>query len=288
MRKPLSTGSRESSAEPGRTKEHRPEIHSTQGAQTLMRGLDVLEAIAAGATDLPALAKTLGTTRTTTHRLASALVDRRYLNFTPREGYSLGPKLLELGFQARRDMPLSKTAHRHLVRLAEQTLDTVQLGILDDGVVFYIDKVPGQRRFEIRSTIGDRRPVWSTGLGKALVLDMDEARWAGFFDARGAGLPPPTLEARETFLEQMRTYARAGVAYDLEESEPQLRCVAAPIRDASGAIVAAVSVSSIAQYMQPERMQTLSRDVLETAMTISSALGWRASGGPVADDQRPE
>lgn len=283
MRKSLSKGARERDAAPGQTTDQRPETHGTQGAQTLMRGLDVLEAIAAGAADLPTLAMRLGTTRTTTHRLASALVDRRYLNFAPREGYSLGPKLLELGFQTRRDMPLSKAAHSHLVRLAEQTLDTVQLGILDDGVVFYIDKVPGQRRFEIRSTIGDRRPVWSTGLGKALVLDMGEERWAGFFDARGASLPPPSREARDTFLAHMRTYARAGVAFDLEESEPQLRCVAAPIRDASGAIVAAVSVSSIAQYMQPERMQSLSHDVLETAMAISAALGWRA-GRPPADD----
>ncbi|CAH1650797.1 MULTISPECIES: IclR family transcriptional regulator [unclassified Chelatococcus] len=276
MRKALPTGSLESGTRRDRALGDRPEATGTQGAQTLMRGLDVLEAIASGATDLPALAKQLGTTRTTTHRLASALVDRGYLTFTPREGYSLGPKLLELGFRARRDMPLSKVAHSHLQRLAEHTLDTVQLGILDEGVVFYIDKVPGQRRFEIRSSVGDRHPVWCTGLGKALVLDMSEARWGAFFDARGPDLTPPSPGARTTWFDQMRSYAERGVAFDLEESEPQLRCVAAPIRDASGMIVAAVSVSSLAPYMQPERMQTLSRDVLETASAISAALGWNA------------
>ncbi|CAH1694740.1 D-galactonate regulator, IclR family [Hyphomicrobiales bacterium] len=274
MRKAVSTGTLENGVGPDRAKERRPEAPGTQGAQTLMRGLDVLEAIASGATDLPALAKKLGTTRTTTHRLASALVDRRYINFTPREGYSLGPKLLELGFQARRDMPLSKAAHGHLQRLAEHTLDTVQLGILDEGVVFYIDKVPGQRRFEIRSSVGDRHPVWCTGLGKALVLDMSEARWASFLDARGPGLPPLSPSSRTAWFDQMRSYAQKGVAFDLEESEPQLRCVAAPIRDASGAIVAAVSVSSLAPYMQPDRMQALSHDVRETARAISAALGW--------------
>ncbi|MBS7699663.1 MULTISPECIES: IclR family transcriptional regulator [unclassified Chelatococcus] len=274
MRKALPTASRENDVSLERATKHRPKAPGTQGAQTLMRGLDVLEAIASGATDLPALAKKLGTTRTTTHRLASALVDRRYINFTPREGYSLGPKLLELGFQARREMPLSKAAHSHLRRLAEHTLDTVQLGILDEDVVFYIDKVPGQRRFEIRSSIGDRHPVWSTGLGKALVLDMTEAQWAAFFDARRPDLPSPSPSSRTVWFDQMRSYAKRGVAFDLEESEPQLRCVAAPIRDASGAIVAAVSVSSIAPYMQPDRMQVLSQDVLETAKAISAALGW--------------
>jgi DNA-binding IclR family transcriptional regulator len=274
----MSEGSREAHAGKADGSERqptpRPDRHSTAGAQTLMRALDVMEAIATGTVDLAALSAKLGTTRTTTHRLASALVDRRYLNFTPRGGYSLGPKLLELGFRAQRDMPLRQVAHGHLVALAERTQDTVQLGILDEGVVLYLDKVPGQRRFEIRSTIGDRHPVWATGLGKALVLDMTETDWKAFYDIGNAG-GRPSAKARQQWLDRMRSYARTGVAFDLEESAPELRCVAAPIRDAGGAIVAAISVSSIAQYMQPKRMEALSHDVGATAVAISRALGWR-------------
>lgn len=251
-----------------------PERPGTQGAQTLMRALDVLEAIAAGTVDLAALSANLGTTRSTTHRLASALVDRRYLNFSPRGGYSLGPKLLELGFRAQRDMPLRQVAHGHLVELARLTQDTVQLGILDENVVLYIDKVPGQRRFEIRSTIGDRHAVWSTGLGKALILDMSEAEWKAFYDRAAAGARRSAEDWQQS-LARMRAYAQAGAAFDLEESAPELRCVAAPIRDAGGAIVAAISVSSIAQYMQPERMDELSHDVRAAAAAVSRALGWR-------------
>ncbi|MDB5500182.1 MAG: transcriptional regulator [Tardiphaga sp.] len=276
----MSEVSRGASANKGdtnaRQQKPQPDRNGTQGAQTLMRALDVLEAIAGGTADLAALSAKLGTTRTTTHRLASALVDRRYLNFAPRGGYSLGPKLLELGFQAQRNMPLRQVAHAHLVRLAERTQDTVQLGILDDGVVLYLDKVPGQRRFEIRSTIGDRHPVWSTGLGKALVLDMSEAEWKSFFDMASAGGARPSAKARQQWLERMRSYAQVGVTFDLEESAPELRCVAAPIRDASGVIVAALSVSSIAQYMQPERMQALTHDVRATSIAISRALGWQS------------
>ena len=67
------------------------------GSQTLLRGLDVLDAVAEGPISLAKLAQTLELTRSTTHRLAAALVERNYLTLTPREGYQLGPKLLELG-----------------------------------------------------------------------------------------------------------------------------------------------------------------------------------------------
>jgi DNA-binding IclR family transcriptional regulator len=107
-----------------------------------------------------------------------------------------------------------------------------------------------------------------------LVLDKPEADWASFFDMSGAGGARQAAKARQQWLERMRTYAQTGVAFDLEESAPELRCVAAPIRDASGVIVAALSVSSIAQYMQPERMQDLAQDVRATAAAISHALGW--------------
>ncbi len=65
-----------------------------------------------------------------------------------------------------------------------------------------------------------------------------------------------------------------GVAFDHEENEPEVRCVAAPIRDASGAIVAGLSVSSTAQYMDAGRMEHLTGEVRATARTISRALGW--------------
>jgi DNA-binding IclR family transcriptional regulator len=66
----------------------------------------------------------------------------------------------------------------------------------------------------------------------------------------------------------------AGHAFDLEENEDQIRCVAAPVRDVSGKIVAAISVSSAAQYMDDDRMAALSAEVRETAQKISTDLGW--------------
>ena len=247
------------------------------GSQTLLRGLDVLEAVAAGTTSLADLADTLGLHRSTTHRLASTLVGRRYLSFAPRIGYALGPKLLELGFQARAQMSLQRVAREHIETLAAATCDTVHLGILDGPRAFYLDKIAGGRRVEISSRIGERQPLRSTGLGKALILDDTEKRWRELYeheDREGTDYEVPLT----AWLQRMREYARAGYALDLEENEDRIRCVAAPVRDATNGIVGAISVSSAAQYMDDARMQGLAGDVCNAARMISRDLGWRDDG----------
>jgi DNA-binding IclR family transcriptional regulator len=248
------------------------------GSQTLFRGLDVIELVAEGPITLGDLADRLGLTRSTTHRLASALADRRYLTFVPRSGYSLGPKLLELGFRVRDELDLPRVAGPQLERLALMTEDTVHLGVLDRGQVLYLDKIAGKRRINISSRVGELQPVSSTGLGKALILDHDEESWANFFRSENGGQRTPNALAE--WIVRMRNYAQAGYAFDLEENEDQVRCVAAPIRDVAGNITAAISVSSAAQYMNDQRMQALTKDVVETARRISEDLGW--TGAPTA------
>jgi DNA-binding IclR family transcriptional regulator len=243
------------------------------GSQTLLRGLDVIEAVVAGPLNLAELADRLGLTRSTTHRLAANLVERRYLSVRPREGYSLGPKLLELGFMVQQQRELVPAARPHLEALAALTENTVHLGVLDEDRALYLDKIAGRRRIEISSRIGDRQPVTSTGLGKALILDMGETRWRALYD-----LERERLGARQTPLEvwllRMQDYARLGNAFDLEENEDRIRCVSAPIRDVTGQIVGAVSVSGAAQYMIDDRLAALAEDVKAATLAISRELGW--------------
>jgi DNA-binding IclR family transcriptional regulator len=144
--------------------------------------------------------------------------------------------------------------------------------------VLYLDKISGKRRINLSSRVGERQPVSSTGLGKALILDHDEESWINFFRAENGGQPTPT--ALREWLGRMQAYARAGYAFDLEENEDQVRCVAAPIRDVAGRIIAAISVASAAQYMSDARMQLLTKDVMDTARRISEGLGWAAKPTP--------
>ncbi|MEO5774311.1 MAG: IclR family transcriptional regulator [Sphingomicrobium sp.] len=242
------------------------------GSQTLLRGLDVLEAVAEGPIALADLARNLGLNRSTTHRLASALVDRRYLTFIPRLGYSLGPKLIQLGFNAQDDIDVVRLARRHIEALATATEDTVHLGVREGDRALYLDKIPGRRRVDISSRIGERQPLTSTGLGKALLLDEDDRSWNKLFKVEQTG--SPRSSDYDVWLKRMQNYVASGYAFDLEENEDLIRCVAAPIRDAGGRIVAAVSLSSAAQYMNDERMAALTTDVRGTAEAISSELGW--------------
>ncbi|PZO05622.1 MAG: transcriptional regulator [Alphaproteobacteria bacterium] len=250
----------------------------SSSSQTLLRGLDVIEAVSDGVIGLADLATRLGLTRSTTHRLAAALVERQYLNFMPREGYVLGPKLLELGFKAQQQKDLPRVARPYLEALAAVTEDTLHLGVLDKGRALYLDKIPGRRRIEISSRVGERQPLRSTGLGKALLLDQTETHWAEMFD--GEEVNSRSAVDRETWLNRMREYARAGYAFDLEENEDRIRCVAAPIRDVAGRIVGAISLSSAAQYMDDRRMASLPHQVRETANAISRELGWREDAAP--------
>ncbi len=248
------------------------------GSQTLQRGLDLLDQVIDGPVKLAELSERMGLTRSTTHRLANAMVERGFLTFLPREGYQLGPKLLQLGFLAQAQADVVQIARPHIEALAAASGDVVHLGRLDGDHALYLDKIPGRRRVEVSSRIGDRHALTATGLGKALLLDDPEPAWRRLFDAdQAAGTHPIDYDV---WLERMRGYVVQGRAFDLEENEDQIRCVSAPVRDASGAIVAAISLSSAAQYMDDDRMAALSDDVRTTARRISADLGWTQDAKP--------
>ncbi|MEN0108618.1 MAG: IclR family transcriptional regulator [Pseudomonas sp.] len=249
------------------------------GTQTLLRGLGLVHAVASGARDLKQIAQLIGTTRSTTHRLASCLVDERYLRVVPQVGYLLGPKLIELGFQAREALPLVTLATPFLDQLSAATGDTIHLAIREDDDVLYLHKNPGRNGPEMRSRVGHRMPLARTGIGKALMLDCSVAEWQRLYQVSlpaGGKNPlwPDHVEPTwEQFQQRMLEYGAGGYAFDLEDNEPSIRCVAAPVRDASRRIVAAISVASTVPYMSLEKMQALIQPVKAAAAGISAELG---------------
>jgi DNA-binding IclR family transcriptional regulator len=254
----------------------REEKSGPAGSQTLVRGLDLLEAVIESSATLSELARRLELNRSTVHRLASALVERHYLRLIPGDGYSLGHKLLELGYAARQQINLPRIARPYLERLSALTEDTVHLGVLDDNKALYLDKLPGKRRVEIGSRVGERHPLCSTGLGKSLLLDGNTKAWRERYEEEFGKGASNGVQFRK-WQEGMQRYATGGFSFDLEENEDRIRCVGAPVRDETGTIIAAISVSSVAQYMADERMNKLSKLVKETAGEISEELGWSGS-----------
>ncbi len=240
-------------------------------SQTLMRGLDIIEAVSEGVVDIADLANKTGMTYSTAHRILSALQARHYVRRDAVNGYRLGRKLLELGYRAYSQVDLTRLAHPILERLARETSDTVHLGYAEQDQVIYLDKIASRRAVEISSRIGGSKPLISTGIGKALLMDAGEEEWRKIYE-RNAHLLREAVTL-EQWLQTMRAYTKNGYSYDLGEDEQSIRCVAAPVRDSSGRIVAAISVSSTVEYMSPERMTKLVSSVQKAARQISAELG---------------
>lgn len=260
-----------------------PEKPQASGTQTLMRGLALLECVAGGVTDVKGIAARLGTPRSTTHRMLNSLVADGYLHHVPYKGYLLGPKLIALGMRALEQRPLVALARPHIEELARRTGDTVHLGVIEGAEVFYLDKIPNTRGLEMRSRIGLRMPLASTGLGKALMLGLPRERWRALYD-HAAGLTArlndgapdrPPLAPWPEFERRLAAYRDRDWSFDLEENEIGIRCVGAPVRDVRNQVVAAISVASAVPYMPDDRMEELGPIVRATADAISRDLGWK-------------
>lgn len=240
-------------------------------SQTLIRGLDIIEAVANGNKDLAQIAKSTDITYSTAHRIVGALVQRNYLKKQGRD-FVLGRKLLELGFSAYSQVQITQLARPILQQLADQTSDTVHLVEREQNSVIYLDKISSQRAVEISSRIGGIKPLISTGVGKAMLLGQPESEWVDVYNLQNQLLKTPiTLDQ---WLDTMREYRLKGYAYDKGEDEEVVRCVAAPIKSGSGKTIAAVSVSSAVDYMNEQRMKELVPLVQAAARQISNELGY--------------
>ncbi|WP_237168361.1 IclR family transcriptional regulator [Paracoccus shandongensis] len=249
-----------------------------QRSQTLVRGLEIIDAVADGPATIAEIAGATQLTYSTVHRLVSVLVARRYLKLTDTRGVTLGPRLIELGFAAHSRVDLVRHARPWLEELSASTGDTVHLARLENGEVSYLDKLSGSRAVEISSRVGGRKPVISTGVGKALILDRSRAELAALYQSDRHLMNHPVPQ--EVWLERLGHYQEGGFAFDLGEDEASIRCVAAPVRDATGRIVAAISVSSTTEHMSGPRMQSLIAEVKSAASRISAGLGHRSPDRP--------
>lgn len=250
-----------------------------QGTQALSRALAVLAAVRRGCNDLAAIGREVGTSKSTTHRLVVFLQRSGFLRHVEGRGYLLGAKLIELGAAALEQMPLTGLARPHIERLARNTGDTIHLSVRDGDDIIYVDKISSTKGLEMRSRVGMHKPMATTGTGKAMMLDMEESEWGRLYsiahaDVISAEVPPPGFLAWEEYRQAMRHFRAQGYAFELEENEAGIRCVAAPIRDARGVIVAGLSVASTVPYMSRERMQTLAPAVVACAVGIARELGY--------------
>lgn len=244
------------------------------GTQTLVKGLNIIEAVSGGASTLSEIVVATGIGKSTAHRLAHELLRRGWLAADSVGGFVLGPALISYGFAALESVSIAEAAGPIIEDLRARTEDTVHLGTRVGDEVLYAAKLDGLRGAAMRSRVGGRMPLARTGVGMALLLDDAEDEWRRL-RLEQAGIDASRGQSIDGFVLRMREYARVGAAYDLEDNEVGIRCVAAPVRDARGVIAGALSVTATTPYMGLRRMHELVPVVVAAANDVSHRLGAR-------------
>jgi DNA-binding IclR family transcriptional regulator len=249
-------------------------------SQSLARALRMLTDIAGGAHSLDELARSAGVHKTTVLRLLRVLEQERFVYRDAAHGYHLGSQLFALSNRALEQSGLRAAAGPHLARLNRATGQTVHLGILEAGTAVYIDKLDSHQHVRMYSRIGLQIPLHCTGIGKVLLAGMPEAARARVAaEIEYPRFTPNTIATPAALLTELDRVAEQGYAVDHAEHETFVNCIAAPIRDASGAVVAAASIS-VPDIAQPyEQVLTLLPELLDTVRAISADCGYRPDSG---------
>lgn len=246
-------------------------------SRSLERGLAVLSALADGPSTLDELAERLGVHKTTVMRLLRTLEAGRFVRREDVHRYRLGSTVFDLAHRALEDLDVRDVARSHLRGLGERSGHTVHLAMLDEDQVVYIDKVDSIHPVRMYSRIGRRAPVHCTAVGKVLVADLPASRRQRLVQRIGyPKLSPNTIDSPERFRVELDRVHNQGYAVDRNEHEDFTHCVAAPIRDHRGDVVAAASMSVPKVVLPFAELLSWLEDLRTTANAISAEMGRRS------------
>jgi len=260
---------------------------SSYRIQVLDRAFQILDKISGedAGVSLPQIAAGLELRKSTAHRLLMALEAARFIEKSGTTGrYRLGSRVMELGLSAVSRLDVYQVAGPHLNWLAEQTGETGHLAVLRDGEVVSVLNVESRQTVRTPSAVGARSPVHCTAHGKAALAFAPPEQLAAFLRNRSfKAYTPKTLTTAVRLRAELEKVRQQGFSVDDGEWETGLRCIGAPVRDSSGSVIAAVSISGPVFRIRPETVNQLAETVMETAARISYALGYRAKPAPAAE-----
>lgn len=222
------------------------------------------------------IAMKCGMPSSTTLRMMNTMLIYGYVNQDFQTSrYSLSLKFARIGSQVCGQVNLTGIAHPFLVELSHKCHESSCLAIEENMEVVYTDVVDGpDNMLKIMQRIGKRAPLHSTGIGKLLLSNYSNSQLREFVNVKGMrALTPNTLITLESLMTKMEEIRKLGYALDNEECELGARCVAAPVRDFSGKIIAGISVSGPVSRMSMERIKVITTVVMDTAARISTLMG---------------
>jgi len=258
---------------------------SEYAIQTVSNALRLLETFRQeeelGVTEI---SRRLGLHKNNAFRLLATLEQHGYIEQTPEnERYRLGVRCFELGRSYSRSHKLLRRARRVLVALSRETAETAHLAVLGAFDVVHLDGEAPERSVLAAPRVGESAPSHCTALGKVLLGCADPATREGF-DREIASQhelvkrTPATIVDPHKVFEHLRTVAGQGWAVDLEEYEPDLCCAAAPVHDAEGRVIAALSISGPAFRLDEAMLhQRVVPAVRQAAERLSRDLGYETA-----------
>jgi IclR family transcriptional regulator, KDG regulon repressor len=223
------------------------------------------------------LSKKLGLNRSTITRLLYSLEKAGFLVRDDRtKAYALSYWLYRIGNVYISQIDLHKEAMPLLSQLSQSCKEAVHLAVLRDFQVFYLNKVEGPQPVRIASAIGDTNPAYCTGVGKVLLAYLNEKELDAYLQSvKLKRFTPNTICSPEDLKRHLKQIITKGYAIDDCEHETEVRCIAAPLRDITGQVIASISLSGPEFRMFWEKIrEEFIPAVRETAAKISRRLGY--------------
>ncbi len=223
------------------------------------------------------LAKELGVAKSTAHRLAVTLAAEGFLEQNQENGrYRLGLALFELGTLVRRRMNVSTLALPLLGALRDSTQEAVHLAMLAKTDIVYLYNLESSQAVGTRSYLGMRKPAFCTSEGRVLLAFGAPEQTVAVLKENLVPRTSNTVTDPKALMRLLEEVRHSGYAQDDEESEVGMRGLAAPVRDASGRVVAAVGLSGPMQRLTKKELRRLMPQVVSTAEAISARMGYKA------------
>lgn len=248
---------------------------------TLEKALILIEAMAKARQPcgITQLARDLGQNKSTVYRLLDILCRHGFARQDPAaRTYMLTTRLWELGVSVLSGISVHSVAPPYMAEAAEATGETLLLVIPDGDASLVIDKVDSRQPLQIFSPIGTRLALHCSSVGKALMVDWPDARILAYAPERREHPTPRTIATAEALLAAVQEVRRRGWGMSHDEWQLGVSGVAAPIRDATGAVVASVGITGPTTRLAPDAFAPLGAKAVEVAARISGALGYRGPG----------
>jgi len=245
----------------------------------LARGVRILDLLATRRTGVGRreVAEALGLPRSATYELVNTLRNHRVVEVTDSGEVILGSKLFMYGSAYSATVDLARLATAAAEAASAQLGETVQVGILGGAHVLCIAKAESQTRIRLVSAVGQKLPAQCTGMGKALLASLDPDDFARTFaQIEWTSLTPTSVLEPDVLIAELEQVRQQGWALDNCESTEDVCCVAAVVHDSSGAVIAAMSVSSLAARLTDSRREHFVDAIVSAADNLSASLGYAA------------